>query len=148
MIDKLFSEARLIFIKHLCLDSIGENRYGRRLAMNELFSIEEIDHFVKNHYLAFLYISKPNCSVCHALLPQIKEVMADFPKIQLAFINVDHVPEIAGHLSIFTAPVMILYVAGKEVLREARFVYVEQFREKVKKIYSLTERDAKRIIDA
>ncbi|HZG59782.1 MAG TPA: thioredoxin family protein [Anoxybacillus sp.] len=116
--------------------------------MNELFSIEEIDHFVKNHHLAFLYISKTNCSVCHALLPQIKEVIADFPKIQLAFTNVDHVPEIAGHLSIFTAPVMILYVDGKEVLREARFVYIEQFREKVKKIYSLTEHDTKRLMDA
>jgi hypothetical protein len=34
---------------------------------------------------------------------------------------------------------MILYVDGKEVLREARFVHVEQFREKVKKVYFLTQ---------
>nr|WP_132949580.1 thioredoxin family protein [Thermolongibacillus altinsuensis] len=107
--------------------------------MNELFSIEEVDNFVNHHHLAFLYISQTNCGVCHALLPKIKEVMSDFPKIQLAFINADHVPAIAGHLSIFTVPVMILYVDGKEVLREARFVHVEQFREKVKKIYFLTQ---------
>jgi thioredoxin-like negative regulator of GroEL len=107
--------------------------------MNELFSIEEVDDFVNNHRLAFLYISRTNCSVCHALLPKIKEVMVDFPKIQLAFVNADHVPAIAGHLSIFTAPVMILYVDGKEVLREARFVHVEQFREKVEKVYLLIQ---------
>jgi thioredoxin-like negative regulator of GroEL len=71
--------------------------------------------------------------VCHALLPKIKEIMVDFPKIQLAFVNVDHIPAIAGHLSIFTVPVMILYVDGKEVLREAPFVHVKQFREEVKK---------------
>jgi thiol-disulfide isomerase/thioredoxin len=108
-------------------------------AMNELFSIEEIEHFVNNHHLAFLYISKTNCGVCHALLPKIKEVMAEFPKIQMAFVNADDVPNIAGHLSIFTAPVLILYVDGKEVLREARFVHVELFKEKVKKIYFLAE---------
>jgi thiol-disulfide isomerase/thioredoxin len=108
-------------------------------AKNELFSIEEIEHFVNHHHLAFLYISKTNCSVCHALLPKVEKVMAEFPKIRMALVNVDDVPNIAGHLSIFTTPVLILYVDGKEVLREARFVHVEQFKEKVKKIYLLAE---------
>jgi len=108
-------------------------------AKNELFSIEEIEHFVNNHHLAFLYISKTNCSVCHALLPKVQKIMEEFPKIQKAFVNVDNVPDIAGYLSIFTAPVLILYVDGKEVLREARFVHVEQFKKKVEKIYFLTE---------
>jgi thioredoxin-like negative regulator of GroEL len=116
--------------------------------INELFSIEEVEQFVNNHHLAFIYISKTNCSVCHALLPKIKEIMDDFPRIQLAFVNVDHVPNIVGYLSAFTAPVMILYVDGKEVHREARFVHFEQFREKLKKIYSLTAHDTKRIMDA
>lgn len=103
--------------------------------MKELFSIEEVDDFVNHHHLAFLYISRTNCSVCHALLPKITEVMTDFPKIQPGFVNADHVPAIAGHLSVFTVPVLVLFVSGKEVLREARFVHVEQFREKVKRIY-------------
>jgi thiol-disulfide isomerase/thioredoxin len=107
--------------------------------MNELFSIEEIDHFINSHHFAFLYISKTNCSVCHALLPKVKEVMADFPNIHLAFINTDHIPDIAGHLSIFTAPVLILYVDGQEVLREARFVHIDPFREKIEKIYRLAK---------
>jgi len=107
--------------------------------MKELFSINEVDEFVNHHHLAFLYISRNNCSVCHDLLPKIQNVMADFPDIQLALVNADHVPEIAGHFTIFTAPVLILFVDGKEVLREARFVHVEQFREKVKKIYWLTQ---------
>jgi thiol-disulfide isomerase/thioredoxin len=107
--------------------------------MKELFSIDEIDQFINSHHFAFLYISKTNCSVCHALLPIIKEVMADFPTIQLGFINADQVQDVAGFLSIFTAPVLILYVDGKEVLREARFVHIEAFREKVEKIYRLAK---------
>jgi thiol-disulfide isomerase/thioredoxin len=104
-----------------------------------LNSIDEVEKFIGNHHLAFLYISKTNCSVCHALLPKVQEVMAKLPKIQMAFINVDDVPELAGHLSIFTAPVLILYVDGKEVLREARFVHLDQFQHKITKIYQLAE---------
>ena len=107
--------------------------------MKELFSIKEVDDFANQHHLAFLYISRNHCSVCRDLLPKIQNVMADFPNIQLALVNADHVPEIAGHFTIFTAPVLLLFVDGKEVLREARFVHVEHFREKVKKIYELTQ---------
>ncbi|MED1438200.1 thioredoxin family protein [Aeribacillus composti] len=106
---------------------------------HDLFSIEDVEQFINSHLLAFLYISKTNCSVCHALLPKVEKVLAEFPKIQMGLINADDIPNIAGHLSIFTAPVLILYVDGKEVLREARFVHVEQFKEKVKKIYFLAE---------
>ena len=56
--------------------------------MNELFSIKEINHFVN---LAFLYLSKTNFGVCHALWTKVKKVMAKFPKIQMVFVNVDHV---------------------------------------------------------
>ncbi|MEJ9212028.1 thioredoxin family protein [Bacillus smithii] len=107
--------------------------------MKELFSVKEVDDFVHGHSLAFLYISRDHCSVCHDLLPKIQNVMADFPNIQLALVNADHVPEIAGRFTIFTAPVLLLFVDGKEVLREVRFVHVEPFREKVNKIYSLIQ---------
>lgn len=100
-----------------------------------LTSIEQVQDFMEKQGLSFLYISRTNCSVCHALLPQTKEVMGDFPEIQLGYVNADDVEEIAGFLSIFTVPVLILFVDGKEYLREARFVPIEQFIEKLTKIY-------------
>ncbi|WP_156324363.1 thioredoxin [Bacillus sp. FJAT-27251] len=50
--------------------------------------------------------------------------MKDFPKIQTGLVNAGKVPEIAGYLMAFTVPVLVLYVNGKEYLREARFVQV------------------------
>ncbi|WP_374722331.1 thioredoxin family protein [Peribacillus tepidiphilus] len=103
--------------------------------MENLTSLEMVEHFIKNNHLTFVFISRTNCSVCHALLPQVKEVMNDFPLIHLGYVNADHVEEIAGYFSIFTVPVLLLFVEGKEFLREARFVHLEPFKEKVKKIY-------------
>jgi hypothetical protein len=69
------------------------------------------------------------------LLPQVEEVMKDFPNIQTRLVNAGKVPEIAGYLMAFTVPVLVLYVNGKEYLREARIVQVEKFRKDVARIY-------------
>lgn len=61
--------------------------------------------------------------------------MKDFPKIQTRTANAEDIPEIAGYFSIFTVPVLLLFADGKEMVREARFVHVEEFKMKVSKIY-------------
>jgi hypothetical protein len=61
--------------------------------------------------------------------------MKDFPKIEMGLVNAGKVEEIAGFLMAFTVPVLVLYVDGREYLREARIVQVEKFRENVAKIY-------------
>lgn len=106
--------------------------------MNEfktLLTIGQVEDFIQKGKLSFLYISRTNCGVCHALLPQVKEVMTNFPLIELGYVNADDVEEIAGFLSIFTVPVLVLFVDGKEYLREARFVPIGPFTEKIAKIY-------------
>lgn len=105
--------------------------------ITELTSLEAVENFILQHNLSFLYISRPSCSVCHALLPQVLELMDQFPDIQLAHINADAVEEIAGKFSIFTVPVLLLFVEGKEYLREARMVHLDQFTQKINKIYEM-----------
>ncbi|MEC5424550.1 thioredoxin family protein [Virgibacillus sp. C22-A2] len=101
----------------------------------ELTTISMVDQFIKEHQLAFLYISRPNCSVCHGLLPQVRHLLENYPKIQTAHINTKQIEQIAGHLSIFTVPVLLLFVNGKEYIREARIVHMDLFEEKVTKLY-------------
>lgn len=62
--------------------------------------------------------------------------MVEFPKIEMGLVNAGKVEEIAGFLMAFTVPVLVLYVDGKEYLREARIVHVESFKDKVAKIYN------------
>lgn len=101
-----------------------------------LTSISEIDSWIENHKLSFIYIYQDNCSVCHGLLPQVKQVLQNYPKIQPGIVNADQVKEIAGKFSVFTVPVLLLFVEGKEYIREARIVQMKLFEEKIKKIYS------------
>jgi len=101
----------------------------------ELTSMNTIDNFIHDNHMAFLYFSRPGCSVCHGLLPQIQAVMEKYPSIQTAHINVEEVVEVTGRFSIFTVPVMLLFVEGKEYVREARIVHIDLFEKKINRIY-------------
>lgn len=104
--------------------------------LQELRSMNSIDTFIKDNELAMLYISKPNCSVCHGLLPQVQDLMIQYPEIKLGHINVEHVPEIAGRFSIFTVPVLLIFMDGKEYIREARIVHLQLLDDKLRKLYN------------
>ncbi|WP_232233723.1 thioredoxin family protein [Bacillus sp. J33] len=69
------------------------------------------------------------------MLPQVEEVLKEYPQIEAGLVNADKVTEIAGFLMAFTVPVVVLYLDGREVLREARFVPVEKLRKDLKRIY-------------
>ncbi|WP_047983046.1 thioredoxin family protein [Ornithinibacillus californiensis] len=101
----------------------------------DLTTIDAIDDFISTNTLAFLYISQPNCSVCHGLLPQVEELMTSFPEIKLGSINALEVEAVAGKFSVFTVPVLLLFVEGKEYIREARIVHMDLLEDKLHKIY-------------
>lgn len=61
--------------------------------------------------------------------------MSEFPQIEKRLVDAEALPELSGFLSIFTVPVLLLFADGKEMMREARFVHVEEFKKKVHKIY-------------
>ena len=101
----------------------------------QLDSIAAIDAFLEEHFLAFLYISRKDCTVCQALLPKVQTLMEDYPQISPAYIDADIVEEVAGKFSVFTVPVLLLFVEGKEYIREARIVHLDLLKEKLDKIY-------------
>lgn len=101
----------------------------------ELHTIEAVNSFISSNPLSFIYISRTGCSVCHALLPQVLKLMEEFPEIQLAHINSAEVEEVAERFTVFSVPAMLLFIEGKEYLREARVVHMSLFEEKLQKIY-------------
>ncbi|MGM8214866.1 thioredoxin family protein [Bacillaceae bacterium W0354] len=104
-------------------------------AFTSLNNLEAVEHHLKSQQLSFIYISRNNCSVCHGLKPQVQNLFAKYPEIAFGEVNADEVPEIAGRFNIFTVPVLILFVEGKEYLREARIVQMQLLEQKLDRIY-------------
>lgn len=100
-----------------------------------LHSIKDIEYFIRDYEMSFLYLSQPNCSVCHGLLPQVSRMLSKYPQIRAAEVNTLEVPEVASRFSVLTIPVLLLFVNGKEYIREARIVHTAKLNEKINKIY-------------
>lgn len=101
----------------------------------QLTSLDEIDQFILENELAFLYFTTPTCSVCHGLKPQIIDMLKGFPEIKAAEVDVSEVKEAAGRFTIFAAPVLLLFFDGKEYIREARIVNTSELHRNISRIY-------------
>lgn len=112
-------------------------RKGAALRMNtfpQASSINEIREFINKNPLAFVYISRENCGVCHAVQPQVQEMLAEFPMIKPIQVNADKVPEVASEFTVFTVPALLLFADNKEVIREARFVVMDDLHDQFQRV--------------
>ncbi|MGJ0279062.1 thioredoxin family protein, partial [Streptococcus pyogenes] len=65
----------------------------------------------------------------------IEDIVASYPNTELAVINQSDVETIAGKLSIFTVPVDLIFMNGKEMHRQARFIDMQRFENQLKLMY-------------
>lgn len=105
--------------------------------MYRLTDLKDIESFIKGHQLTFLYISQHSCGVCQALLPRVERLLKSFPEIKSAFVDIADAPGLASSLSIFTVPVLLLFIDGKEVIRNARFINMNDLEYNIEKYYNL-----------
>lgn len=107
--------------------------------MKEIDTLHSVNDLINKEKLVLLYISRPNCSVCHALLPQVEKVLEEYPSMVSIHADADEIPEIAGEFSIFTVPVVIVFVEGKEMFRKARFVPIEELKGQIQRLVTMME---------
>jgi thiol-disulfide isomerase/thioredoxin len=105
--------------------------------MKILDSLESVDKFIKENKVAMLYFSSQNCGVCVALLPKIKELLKQYSNIAYAKVEINEVQLAVGEYSIFTVPTIIMFIDGKEIIRESRFISIIQLQEKIQRFYKL-----------
>lgn len=91
---------------------------------------------LKNREFSFIYFSREECSVCHVLLPKIKELSTRYDKNSFKKIDLDKFPEAAGEFMIFSIPALLVYSQGKELYRGARFFNLNDLQEKLDRYYN------------
>lgn len=95
---------------------------------------EEVKEEIKKNPIVLLYIGQNNCGVCHSLKPQVENIMLDFDDVKKIELDASQVPEVAEAFQVLTVPVILLFIEGKEYLRRARIVHLNEFKQDVTKI--------------
>ncbi|MCK5737377.1 MAG: thioredoxin family protein [Spirochaetaceae bacterium] len=103
--------------------------------MQDINDYSEFQNISEGEGMSLFYLSRPACGVCTALKPKVSSMLTEFPEIPSFYVNLDDIPEAAGQLSIFTIPAVLVYAGGKEVVREARYISVDDLAEKIRRPY-------------
>jgi len=101
--------------------------------MNNLDSINDIKDFIKKNKFVMLYFSSDGCNVCDDVLPMIEELLKEHSKIVSGHVEIQNIPSVASVFGIFTIPAIIIFLEGKEIVRQARYINFIELKEQIQR---------------
>jgi thiol-disulfide isomerase/thioredoxin len=113
------------------------NKTGAICMMDMVNSLEEIKKLIENNQMILLYFGGNSCSVCSAVKPKIEEILKAYPKIKGVQIDVEKSLDVSAAYNIFTIPAILVYIEGKEIIREARHISIQDLSSKIDRYYNM-----------
>jgi len=105
--------------------------------VQEVNSVQEIENLINTNTFVCLYFSTQDCSVCKVLKPKVEEMVKEFPGVIIKYVDIEKIEEAKGKYFVFTIPTILMFIKGKEYIREARYISVEELQEKMFRYYNL-----------
>ena len=104
----------------------------------EIKSFEEFLALKENEPALLAYFSTEACNVCKVLKPKVAElIQTEFPKIKLAYIKSDVLPEVAAQNQVFAAPTILVFLDGREYIRKSRNIGINELQQEIERPYSM-----------
>ncbi|SHE99704.1 Thioredoxin [Mariniphaga anaerophila] len=104
----------------------------------EIQSLEEFDRLKQEEPALLGYFSTEACNVCKVLKPKVAELIEnEFPKMKLAYVKSDVLPDVAGQHRVFAAPTILVFFGGHETIRKSRSFGIDELRREISRPYSL-----------
>jgi thioredoxin 1 len=101
-------------------------------------TLEEVQTIIREEVGVLLYFSGETCNVCHALRPKFKELFdSEFPLVKQIYLDAHENPEISAHYQVFSVPTMLVFLDGREFIREGRAVSMHKLTEQLMRPYKM-----------
>ncbi len=101
-------------------------------------TLEELQDTIKSELAVLVYFSGEHCNVCHALRPKFRELFdKEFPKVKQIFLDAHENPEISAHYQVFSLPTILVFLDGREFIREGRTVSMYKLQEQLSRPYDM-----------
>lgn len=94
--------------------------------MIRMRSLDEIEQVIESNELVLFIIKTNHCGVCEAVSAKVSSMLESKPSVKGINVYMEDVPEIASRYLAFSAPTLLLFYAGKEVYRAARFIRFDE----------------------
>lgn len=105
--------------------------------MELINSNELLDNLIENEEMLLVYFGNETCSICVDMKPKVMEILNKYPKIKAVEVKIDENLQIARKHNIFTIPGILLFIDGKETIREARYISMEDIENRIYRYYDM-----------
>lgn len=105
--------------------------------MKSINSYKEIIKVIESGYPVLLYLSREECGLCKSLKPKVENLIKEYQYLKAYYVDLNIDPVVAGQLSIFTIPGILIYIDGKESYREARYISIEHLKNYLERLKSI-----------
>ncbi|WP_291648902.1 thioredoxin family protein [Clostridium sp.] len=97
----------------------------------------EVKEFIRENLINIVYFSGSTCGACDAIKEKVLHITKNYEKIEFMEINAVENKELAASYNIFSLPILLLFVNGKETLRVGRYFDLLDFKNAIDRYYNL-----------
>ncbi|SHF09224.1 thioredoxin family protein [Clostridium fallax] len=103
----------------------------------QLNNLKEVDSFINSNKICFLYFNKENsgCCVCNVLYTKLLDLQKTNKDVKVGLI-LDK-PDIFNYFNVYSTPFTIMFVEGKEVLKEGAYLSIDEVKSILERLTSL-----------
>ena len=105
--------------------------------MENYDSLELIKQTIDSNDMVLIYFGNKTCGVCTDLKPKVEKVLEEYPRIKSIYVDIEKSHNIAVSYNFFTVPAILVFVAGKVTIREARYISVPDISNRISRYYNL-----------
>jgi len=106
--------------------------------MNIVSGNNQFNKVLEEHPLVLVYFSGATCNVCVSLKPKIEQMLLQqFSEVKFVEIPTEISPELTSRFSVYSVPVVLFFVEGKEYIREARSISITELTNKMEHLLRL-----------
>lgn len=87
--------------------------------------------------MLLLYFGSNSCGVCRGIRPKLEQMLKKYPAIQAVEVDEQNLPELSASYCVFTIPVILLFIQGKETIREAGIISLSSLEQRISRYYEL-----------
>lgn len=105
--------------------------------MQTMTDSEKLNRLKTNGAL-FILFGGESCAVCKSLKPKLESIiLSRLPKMDTAYIDCELSPDICAQHSVFSLPVVKVYIEGMLIAEAARSFSIELLIEKIERSYAM-----------
>lgn len=105
--------------------------------MEAVQSLKELQDTIDRNSLLLVYMSAEHCGVCSVISPRLESLVEKYSSLKAIKVQADILPAVSAALGVFTIPCILVYIEGKEAVRQARYIHLEELEQQLDRYHQL-----------